>query len=196
MNKLSRIAVTSAVALALAAPAYAQSTTPIPPASDTTPQAAPSGSGSTGAGSTTGGSQTKSGASASGGVAVSADGVIAQQASGQTLSSELVGMKVVGSNQESIGKVSNLIVANDQVVGAVLDVGGFLGLGAKKVGVAWEALSVREMDGSTVASVSLTKEELAEMPEFKTMAEVKAEQSRQQSRQPTAGGAVGGGIKQ
>lgn len=197
MNQWSRIAMTSALALALAAPAYAQSTTPTPPASDTTPQAAPgdstSGTGGTtspGTGSTMGGS-TQGGSSATTPTASAGD-VVTEQQDGQTLSSDLIGMKVVGSNQESIGKVSALIIENDQVVGAVLDVGGFLGLGAKKVGVPWNALSVSEIEGSTVANVTLTKEELADMPEFKTIADAKAEQSRQPAA-GTAGGTMGGG---
>src|SRR3546814_12149490 len=100
-----------------------------------------------------------------------------EQQSGQTLSSDLIGMKVVGANQESIGEVSELIIENDQVIGAVLDVGGFLGLGAKKVGVPWSNLSVSEADGSMIANVGLSKEELTNMPEYQTIAEAQAEQS-------------------
>lgn len=200
MNKVSRIAMTSVVALALATPAFAQSTTPTPPASDTTPQASPSGSDTgagsaapSGTGSTMSGGQTDSSGAAATPTASAGD-VITEQQSGQTLSSDLVGMKVVGSNDESIGKVSDLIIEDNQVVGAVLDVGGFLGLGAKKVGVPWDALSVTEADGSVVANVTLTKEELADMPEFKTLADAKAEQSRQPAMGTgTTGGATTGG---
>jgi sporulation protein YlmC with PRC-barrel domain len=160
------------------------------------PQAAPSdsssgtsGTASPGTGSTMG-SSTQSGSSATTPTASAGD-VVTEQQDGQTLSSDLIGMKVVGSNQESIGKVSALIIENDQVVGAVLDVGGFLGLGAKKVGVPWNTLSVSETDGSMVANVTLSKEELSDMPEFKTIADAKAEQSRQPATGTTSG-TVGG----
>src|SRR3546814_2049165 len=110
-----------------------------------------------------------------------------EQQNGQTLSSDLDGMKVVGANQESIGEVSELIIANGQVIGAVLDVGGFLGLGAKKVGVPWSNLSVSEADGSMIANVSLSKEALTNMPEYQTLAEAQAEQSRQPATGTTGG---------
>lgn len=202
MKKWSRIALTSAVALALAAPAYAQSTTPTP-APDTTPQAAPSdsttGTGSTtspGTGSTMGGAQTQSSPDRSSTSpatpTAAASDVVTEQQDGQSLSSDLVGMKVVGSNQESIGKVSDLIIEDGRLVGAVLDVGGFLGLGAKQVGVPWDALSVSEADGTMMANVTLTKEELADMPEFKTLADTQAEQSRQPAAGATGGATTGG----
>lgn len=201
MSKLSRIAMTSVVALALATPAFGQSTMPTPPASDTTPQAAPGGSStgtgsgtSSSGGSTMGGSQTQGGTTATTPTASAGD-VMTEQQTGQTMSSDLIGMKVVGSNQESIGKVSELIIEDNQVVGAVLDVGGFLGLGAKKVGVPWDALSVSEVEGSTVANVTLTKEELSDMPEFKTIADAKAEQSRQPATGATGGATTGGTMK-
>src|SRR3546814_1173320 len=88
----------------------------------------------------------------------SAGEVMTEQQSGQTLSSDLIGMKVVGANQESIGEVSELIIENGQVIGAVLDVGSFLGLGAKKVGVPWSNLSFSEPDGSMIATASLSNE--------------------------------------
>lgn len=197
MRTWSRYAVTSALALALAAPAFAQGT-PTAPAAGATDTTAPAGSAAEKPMST---DKSMSGASGSGTGGTTAAGappttsggdVIAEQESGQTLSSDLVGMKVVGADDETIGEVSELIVENNQVTGAVLEVGGFLGLGAKKVGVPWDALSMTEKDGSLTASVSLTKEQLTSMPEFKTIAEAKAERSRATTGTTGAATSTGG----
>ena len=185
MNKWSRVAVTSAVALALASPAFAQS-------ADTDPMARPSAEAPAGA------------APSAAAPAVTADGdVIVAQESGQRLSSDLIGMKVMGAGDESIGSVSDLIIADGRVVGAVLDVGGFLGLGAKQVGVPWDALSVTRQDGSTLATLPLTKEQLSSMPEFKTLADLEAEAARKAATSATGSGtgsatgtATGGTTKQ
>ncbi|MEQ8815591.1 MAG: PRC-barrel domain-containing protein [Thalassobaculum sp.] len=176
MKKWSRVAVTSAVALALASPAFAQS-------ADTDPMAKPSAeSPAAGSSSTV--------APAAEAPAVTTDGdVIVAQESGQTLSSDLIGMKVMGTSDESIGSVSDLIIADGRVVGAVLDVGGFLGLGAKQIGVPWDAMNVTRHDGSTLATLPLTKEQLTSMPEFKTLADIEAEQDRKAATSATGTGA-------
>ena len=207
MKNLSRIAVTSVIAMALAAPAYAQSAAPTPaPAQEQAPQASPStppASGSTDSAPTTSGqaspstsSPSMSGQASPSGAAptASAGGVITEQEPGQLMSSDLVGMKVVGADGSSIGDVKDLILDEQHTVtGAVLSVGGLLGLGAKKIAVPWDSLTVTEQDGSTVATANLSKEELAEMPEYKTQAEIQAEQSRTTTA-PTTSGA--GTVKQ
>lgn len=177
MKNWSRIAVTSAIAIALATPAMAQSGSTEPtnspaPAESTMPAEPDS-------------------ARSSPSPAVGGD-VLVEQSAGQALSSELVGIKVVGPDGKSIGEVSELIVEDAELTGAVLEVGGFLGLGAKRIGVPWDALEVSELEGSTVAMVALTKEQLASMPEFRTLAEVKAEQSRASGIGTTGGVGTGG----
>lgn len=175
MRTWSRIAVTSAVALALASPAFAQSTSTTPSTQNTEQSG-----GATGTDTNMSSGSTSTGQSSTAGAAPTASGgdVLAEQQDGQTLSSDLVGMKVTGQGDESIGEISDLIIENNQVTGAVLNVGGFLGLGAKKIGLPWDSLNVTESEGSPVASVSLSKDQLASMPEYKTLAEAQAEQSR------------------
>lgn len=185
MNKWSRIAVTSTVALALATPAFAQSTAPVPEAAPRTEQPAPNSSGTGMPDSqapAVGGSDSRAGTSAEG-------EVIVEQRDGQTLSSEIIGMKVVGTQGETLGEVSELLIDDTRVTGAILSVGGVLGLGAKEVGVPWDAVSMSDQQGTPVAMVALTKEQLSDMPEFKTLADAKAEESR---TAPT--GTTGGGI--
>ena len=175
MTNWSRLAMTSAIALALATPAFAQSTTPSPTTDPSSPptQAAPTEPApSTGASTTT-----------------SAGGTLTVQEDGQVLSSDLLGMKLVGPDGASIGEVADLILDDqNKIVGAVLSVGGLLGLGAKDVGVAWDALDVQETDGSAVAMINMSKEELAEMPKYKTLVDIKVEQQQKMSTPaPTTG---------
>ncbi len=167
MNRLSRIALASTAALVLATPVLAQT-------ADTGTTIPPSQ-----------------------GAVSGRSGIIVKQEPGQALSSDLVGMTVMGRRGETVGEVSDLIVEDGRVVGAVLNVGGFLGLGAKEVGVPWSALTLSRIGGGAVAVVALDKDQLGSMPAFKTRAEVDAEQSLQPK--PTTGstgsatGSMGGG---
>lgn len=70
---------------------------------------------------------------------------------------------IYGPGDEKIGSVSH--IHGDQVV---IDVGGFLGIGAKPVAVAISDLQfVRDEDGDVHAETTWTKDQLKEMPEHK-----------------------------
>jgi hypothetical protein len=103
------------------------------------------------------------------------------QASGQWLGSDLIGMSVVGSKNENIGTVSDLLIdGQGNIVAAVIGVGGFLGIGQKDVAISFDTLNVAaDKDGDPEARLTLTKEELESAPEFKTMADAKATSNRQ-----------------
>ena len=100
----------------------------------------------------------------------------------------MVGAKVASAGGENLGKVADLIVGRDgKVEGAVLSVGGFLGIGDKHVAVPWNALTARGPDQPLV--VAMTKTELEAAPEFATLADQRAQ--RQAALTPAAGpGAV------
>ena len=81
------------------------------------------------------------------------DNFVKEQAINQWRASKLVGVSVMGSNQEKIGKIADVLLDHDgnaQVV--VVSVGGFLGMGAKSVGVPFKAMQWRT-EGRTVAIV-------------------------------------------
>jgi sporulation protein YlmC with PRC-barrel domain len=101
------------------------------------------------------------------------------QASGQWLASDLMGLNVVGSNNENIGSVSDLLVDEDgNIHAAIVGVGGFLGIGQKNVAISFETFDIaRDENGKPEARLTLTKEELESAPEFK-----KAENPRAASR--------------
>ena len=102
------------------------------------------------------------------------------QTSGQWLASDMIGMEVVGSNNEDIGSVSDLLVDNEgNILAAVVGVGGFLGIGQKNVAITFDALNLTNKDGEPAASLTLTKEELEGAPEFKSAARAKSDAQRQ-----------------
>lgn len=75
---------------------------------------------------------------------------------------DLTGKKVYGVNNEEIGEIEDFVVGtNGAVKAAVVDVGGFLGLGQKEVLVDWSALKIAvENDKVRIRAPSLTKEQL------------------------------------
>ncbi|PSJ56209.1 PRC-barrel domain-containing protein [Pseudaminobacter soli (ex Li et al. 2025)] len=77
----------------------------------------------------------------------------------------LEGATIYGPDDEKIGSVSHVhgIGGGAQVV---IDVGGFLGIGAKPVAVSANQLDfMRDEDGDVHAVTSWTKDQLEEMPE-------------------------------
>jgi sporulation protein YlmC with PRC-barrel domain len=78
---------------------------------------------------------------------------------------ELIGMDVVDATGENVGSVTDLLLGdNDQVDHAIIDVGGFLGFGAKSVAIPLDELAIAEGDGEVV--VNTTRDQLDAMPEW------------------------------
>jgi sporulation protein YlmC with PRC-barrel domain len=66
---------------------------------------------------------------------------VSKQATNQWRASKLVGVAVYGSDQKKVGSIKDVLVDHDgaaQVI--VIGVGGFLGIGAKDVGVPFKAV--------------------------------------------------------
>jgi sporulation protein YlmC with PRC-barrel domain len=206
MRRITLLAA-SALALALAAPAYAQTAAPdsgtkmerSAPADN--PAATDKSQGPTapdkGASSMPGTKADKSAAADK--ATTQTGGFITQQAESQKMAETMIGMKVQNPQKESVGKVSDLILDDqNRIVGAVVSVGGFLGIGDKHVGLAWNELQVQGSGSDQVATVNLTKDQLKSAPSFKTQADVKSEQEaeRRKLEQPSkpGGGMSGGGM--
>lgn len=84
---------------------------------------------------------------------------------------DLIGKRVVGANDEDVGEVSAVAIGADGVItGAVVDVGGFLGIGEKRVSLGSDALSiVRAADGSVDHfRVTMTQEQLKSLPTYES----------------------------
>jgi sporulation protein YlmC with PRC-barrel domain len=61
----------------------------------------------------------------------------------QTRASSMIGQEIYGPNNESIGEVSDLIVQEDgKTRAALIDVGGFLGIGEKRVSIPFDQITM------------------------------------------------------
>ncbi len=79
--------------------------------------------------------------------------------------SKIIGSKVKNSAGENVGTIDDLVVREkDQVVMAVLSVGGFLGMGDRKVAVPWSELT---FGSDRTVTYNVTKQQLEQQPEFK-----------------------------
>ena len=74
--------------------------------------------------------------------------------------SELLGREVINDADESIGRIDDLLIRGDQVAFAILSVGGFLGIGAHRVVVAFGDLLI---DDDEVVLPGATREALKRM---------------------------------
>jgi sporulation protein YlmC with PRC-barrel domain len=189
----------TSVALALASPAFAQ-TPPMSPSAPDTQNASPPSTGAAPATPSRPDAATPSspsppsaapsrdsaapGSASTGGAATK---FLTLQKDGEHIASDLIGMSVVNSAGENVGKISNLIIDKDhRMTGAVLSVGGFLGLGAKSVAVPWDALKVESRDNKQVAVIAMSNDEIVNAPDFKTLAQAKSE-AEAPRRAPGAG---------
>ncbi len=101
---------------------------------------------------------------------------VSAQSAGQWLGSDLTGTDVVTASDEKLGSISDVIVERDgSIIAVVIDVGGFLGIGAKPVAVSFDSLTATPTDNGEKVVVSLTKEELNAAPEFKSLDQARAE---------------------
>jgi hypothetical protein len=129
---------------------------------------------------------------------------ITDQAATHWLATDYIGQTVYNRQDEAIGGIDDLIVEEDGgLVGFVVGVGGFLGIGKKQVAINLDAVEVQQdEDGRPKLVVAGSKEALLEAPDFVDKETQQAEMERQQreAQQPPAGGApgapVGGGPQQ
>jgi len=81
--------------------------------------------------------------------------------------SKLKGTNVVNDQNEKIGTLDDVIIGRDgSALFAVLQVGGFLGLGGRLVAVPFQSLNLED-DGRKIVLPGATKDELKKLPEFK-----------------------------
>lgn len=86
----------------------------------------------------------------------------------QMRAEDLTGTTVYGAGDENVGVIRDVILTQDGRVDAVtVDVGGFLGLGAKEVAIGFDNLAfMRDGDGRMHLYTPLTKEQLEAQPEY------------------------------
>jgi hypothetical protein len=81
----------------------------------------------------------------------------------------ILGREVRSAADENMGRIVDAIVDRDGVVrAAVIDFGGFLGVGSRKIVVDWRALRFGAIaNKSDTISLELTKEQVNKAPEYK-----------------------------
>lgn len=88
-----------------------------------------------------------------------------QQQPGQIDAAELIGQDIENAAGEDVGEVNSVILGQDGKVEAVIvGVGGFLGLGERDVAIDWNDLSFGNNGEQIVANI--TREQLEQMPEY------------------------------
>jgi sporulation protein YlmC with PRC-barrel domain len=82
--------------------------------------------------------------------------------------SRLIGTTVVNDANESVGKISELVLSKDgKVAAVVIGVGGFLGMGEREVAVNFASLRIaHDSNNKTTVSLNATKDSLKSAPEW------------------------------
>lgn len=81
--------------------------------------------------------------------------------------SSVLGIQVLSAGKP-IGRIVDLLARPDgSIDAAVIEYGGFLGIGSRKVAVAWPELRLQHEGQQLVATTDLTAEQLATRPEYK-----------------------------
>jgi PRC-barrel domain len=80
----------------------------------------------------------------------------------------ILGKKVYGPAGEDMGMVVEVLVDGDgRPRAAVIDFGGFLGVGSRKIAIDWELLQFRPADREQPVRLSLGRSEVQAAPEYK-----------------------------
>ena len=92
--------------------------------------------------------------------------------------SEVIGADVHNDMDEKVGTIADLVMDQDQkLVGVVLSVGGFLGIGEKWVAVPVEQIDFPSAEQPARLLAAVTEEQLTNAPDFITRATIEAEQA-------------------
>jgi PRC-barrel domain len=79
-----------------------------------------------------------------------------------------LGKEVRSGTGENLGRIVDVLVDQDgQVRAAVIDFGGFLGVGSRKIVVDWRALHFAPADQPDRISIDLTRDQVSAAPEYK-----------------------------
>ena len=77
---------------------------------------------------------------------------------------QMIGKPVVNAEGQEIGQVRDLLMGQDGAVAqAIIDVGGFLGVGAKQIAVPWDQIAVQP-DGNGI-TLPMDRQQLETAPE-------------------------------
>lgn len=107
---------------------------------------------------------------------------IPEQKEGLLLATELMNVTVLDAEGEDIGGVDDLILDPEGgIFGAVVSVGGFLGIGEKQVALSWSEFKYSPEE--QLANLNVTRAQLEEAPDFMTLADIRAEEEAAAAQQ-------------
>jgi len=100
---------------------------------------------------------------------------------------EVIGAEVRNVMDEEVGAIADLVMDQDQkLVGVVLSVGGFLGLGEKWVAVPVDQITFPSDDQPARLLVAVTAEQLENAPDFITRKAVEAQKAAEEAARQAA----------
>jgi hypothetical protein len=103
----------------------------------------------------------------------------------------ILGKKVQGVAGEDLGRVVDILVdSTGQPRAAVIDFGGFLGVGSRKIAVAWPLLQFRPTEQKAPIHLSVTRAEVQAAPEYKEPEHKEKAEPTQVVAPPPASGAA------
>jgi PRC-barrel domain protein len=79
--------------------------------------------------------------------------------------SKMFEREVVNSQGEAIGEINDLVIDKAKVIYAIIEVGGFLGIGENLIAVPYDSLTLNDT-GEKISLPGATKEELKKLPKF------------------------------
>ncbi|HEV2100802.1 MAG TPA: PRC-barrel domain-containing protein [Stellaceae bacterium] len=80
----------------------------------------------------------------------------------------VLGQKVVGPNGENLGLIVDVLVDPDgRPRAAVIDFGGFLGVGSRKIAIDWKALDFAALGRGGTVQLGLDRAQIARAPEYR-----------------------------
>jgi hypothetical protein len=83
----------------------------------------------------------------------------------------ILGHNVEGPDGKEIGRLVDVLVGQEgQPQAAVIDFGGFLGVGSRKIAVRWSALHFAPGDAKHPITLELTPDQIKAAPEYKDIA--------------------------
>jgi len=81
----------------------------------------------------------------------------------------LLGMPVQTSKGEDLGRVVDVVVdRHGDLMAAIIDFGGFLGVGTRKIAIDWRMLHFPQSDGLNKLIADLSHDELRNAPAYKS----------------------------
>ncbi len=108
-----------------------------------------------------------SGHAAGGGAGVAPPVLPLPPATARLAVSGVLGRTVDGPDRQDIGRVVDVLVdGRGQPRAAVIDFGGFMGLGSRKIAVEWDAFAFPPSGSDAVLTIVLSPEQIKDAPEY------------------------------